>query len=209
MITRDAVYTAIIENLETANEELTSAKEELQSVNEELVTVNSELENKIDELTRYMARLDSLGDRDWAAKAKNELSDLYSSIPDTNRQKQYLLAAVSDFVALGRNKMACETLGKLGVPVVEIDAEEQWELHASEVAARIDAEDRKLVQVGDKRYWYFTKTIRIADVDHPVRLVILWERKNGKDPVKMLITNRPIWEVEAFIRDHYNHGSGR
>ena len=69
---------------------------------------------RIDELTRYMARLDSLGDREWAARAKNDLSDLYSNIPDTNRQRQYLGAAVADFVALGRNKMACETLGKLG-----------------------------------------------------------------------------------------------
>lgn len=64
------------------------------------------------------------------------------------------------------------------------------ELHAAEVAARIAPDDRRPVQVGEKRYWYFTKTIRMSEVDHPVRLVILWERKNDKQPVKMLITNR-------------------
>lgn len=74
------------------------------------------------------------------------------------------------------------------------------ELHASELAARIGADDRKLVQVGDNRYWYFTKTIRIAEVDHLVRLVMLWDRKNGKEPVKMLITNRTFWDVTRILR---------
>lgn len=82
------------------------------------------------------------------------------------------------------------------------------ERHASEVAALIDADDRKLVQIGDKRYWYFTKTIRISDVDHPVRLVILWERKNGKDPVKMLITNRTLWEVTRILRVYRHRWTG-
>lgn len=82
------------------------------------------------------------------------------------------------------------------------------ELHASEVATLIDADDRKLVQVGDSRYWYFTKTIRISEVDHPVRLVILWDRKNGKEPVKMLITNRTFWDVTRILRVYRHRWTG-
>lgn len=80
--------------------------------------------------------------------------------------------------------------------------------HASEVAAQIDADLRQPVQVGTQQYWYFTKTIRIPDVNHPVRLVILWERQNGKEPVKMLITNRTIWEVTRIVRVYRHRWTG-
>jgi hypothetical protein len=82
------------------------------------------------------------------------------------------------------------------------------ELHAAEVAALIAPDARRPVQVGDNRYWYFTKTIRISDVDHPVRLVILWDRKNGKAPVKMLITNRTVWEVTRILRVYRHRWTG-
>jgi hypothetical protein len=82
------------------------------------------------------------------------------------------------------------------------------EMHAADVAALVSSAERQLVQVGDNRYWYFTKTIRIADVDHPVRLVILWDRKNGKDPVKMLITNRTVWEVTRILRVYRHRWTG-
>lgn len=64
------------------------------------------------------------------------------------------------------------------------------ELKASEVAALIPPEDRKLVEINGERQWYFTKTIRIPEANHPVRLVILWKHKQDKEPVKILITNR-------------------
>lgn len=74
------------------------------------------------------------------------------------------------------------------------------QMRASEVVAAIGPESRKPVQVGEDRQWYFTKSMRIPDVDHPVRLVILWERKNGKEAVKMLVTNRTFWEVTRILR---------
>jgi hypothetical protein len=82
------------------------------------------------------------------------------------------------------------------------------EMHAADVAALIAPDDRRPVQAGEKRYWYFTKTIRIPEVDHPVRLVILWERKNGKEPVKMLITNRTFWEVTRILRVYRHRWTG-
>jgi hypothetical protein len=74
------------------------------------------------------------------------------------------------------------------------------ELKASELAAQIGPESRKPVLINGKRQWYFTKTIRIPKVDHRVRIVILWKRKNGKEPIKILITNRVHWEVTRILR---------
>jgi hypothetical protein len=73
------------------------------------------------------------------------------------------------------------------------------EMKASEFAANIPAEDRKPVQIGDKPQWYLTVSVRIPEVNHPVRLVILWDRKNGKEAVKMLVTNRTQWEITRIL----------
>ena len=79
---------------------------------------------------------------------------------------------------------------------------------AAEVAASIPVEARKAVQIGEERQWYFTKTIRIPTVDHPVRLVILWDRKNGADPVKMLLTNKTFWEITRILRVYRKRWTG-
>jgi hypothetical protein len=73
-------------------------------------------------------------------------------------------------------------------------------IKAEEVAALIGPEDRKPVAIGDRRQWYFTKSIRIPDVDHPVRIVILWDRWNSACPGKILVTNRTHWEISRILR---------
>ena len=53
----------------------------------------------------------------------------------------------------------------------------EWQgriLKASELAASIPAADRKEMRIGDRRQWYFTVTVRIPEVKHKVRIVILW-----------------------------------
>lgn len=82
------------------------------------------------------------------------------------------------------------------------------EMKASEVAAQIDAESRKLVTIGEQKYWYFTKTLHIPQVDHPVRLVILWERKNGAEPVKIMVTNRVYWEISRILNVYRKRWTG-
>jgi len=74
------------------------------------------------------------------------------------------------------------------------------EMKASALAAQITPEMRKAVQIGDKQQWYFTVSLRIPEVNHAVRIVILWDRKNGKEPVKMVITNHTHWEVTRILR---------
>jgi hypothetical protein len=55
-------------------------------------------------------------------------------------------------------------------------------LRAEEVAAQIPVADRKKVTIGERTQWYFTKKIWLPDYTHAVRIVILWERWNGKAP---------------------------
>ena len=49
------------------------------------------------------------------------------------------------------------------------------ELRATEMAAQIGPEARKKSQMGDPTPCYFTKTIWLPEVNHAVRVVILWE----------------------------------
>ena len=74
------------------------------------------------------------------------------------------------------------------------------EMKAEGVAARVGPADRKAVEVGGKKQWYFTKSVRIEGVGHPVRLLILWEGKNDAKPRKILVTNRTHWEVSRILR---------
>jgi len=73
-------------------------------------------------------------------------------------------------------------------------------LKAEELAAQIGPQDRKPLMIGDQKQWYFTKSVRIPDVKHPVRLVILWAQRNDSKPRKILVTNRTYWEVTRIVR---------
>ena len=82
------------------------------------------------------------------------------------------------------------------------------QMSAAELASQIGAEHRKMVETGEERQWYFTKTVRLPEVDHPVRIVILWERKNGVEAVKMLVTNRTNWEITRILRVYRRRWTG-
>ncbi len=71
-------------------------------------------EEALEKHTRYARIFASLGDSAWVAMANLHMSDAYERLGDYERQKQYLIAACSEFRKLGENKMACETLGRLG-----------------------------------------------------------------------------------------------
>ncbi len=73
-------------------------------------------------------------------------------------------------------------------------------LKAEELAAQIGPEFRKPVDIGDDRQWYFTKSIHIPDVDHPVRIVILWASRKDTKARKILVCNRTYWEVSRILR---------
>jgi DDE superfamily endonuclease len=72
-------------------------------------------------------------------------------------------------------------------------------LKATELAAEIPFDDRKELRRGDKRQWYFTCTVHIPNVNHKVRIVILWKHKRDAEPCKVLVTNRIQWEVSRIL----------
>ena len=82
------------------------------------------------------------------------------------------------------------------------------EIKADQLAAQIAPADRKPIDVDGKKQWYFTKSVRIPGVDHRVRIVILWSRRNGKTARKILITNRTHWEVGRILRVYRHRWRG-
>ncbi len=73
------------------------------------------------------------------------------------------------------------------------------EMKTSEMAELIPAQDRKSMQRGEETQWYFTVSIRIPNVNHKVRILVIWERRNGKEPVKVLVSNRTNWEATRML----------
>jgi len=82
------------------------------------------------------------------------------------------------------------------------------ELKAEALAASIPRESRKKLRRGDRRQWYFTCTIRIPQVNHKVRIVILWNNRRDKRPCKILITNRVTWEVCRILQVYRHRWTG-
>jgi hypothetical protein len=64
-----------------------------------------------------------------------------------------------------------------------------------DVARHIPWSAKQPIRVGTTRYWYFSKRMRIADVDHPVRVVLFWHEREGRDASKALVSNRLFWEA--------------
>ena len=81
-------------------------------------------------------------------------------------------------------------------------------LKASELAAEIGPESRKPMQEGEKKQWYFTCTLRIPDVKHKVRIVILWPSKDAASPRIILVTNRVRWEVTRVVGVYRHRWTG-
>ena len=81
-------------------------------------------------------------------------------------------------------------------------------IKANDLAASIPGSDRKEMRIGDKRQWYFTVTVRIPDVNHKVRIVIIWRYRNDDQPCKILVTNRITWEASRIVRVYRDRWTG-
>ncbi len=64
------------------------------------------------------------------------------------------------------------------------------------------------MRIGDKRQWYFTATMRIPDVNHKVRIVVIWKYRNDGEACKILVTNRITWEVSRIVRVYRHRWTG-
>ena len=73
------------------------------------------------------------------------------------------------------------------------------EIKAEALAGQIPPEDRKALMLNGSRQYYFTKSIRIPEVNHPVRIVILWAKREDQAAKKILVCNRTHWEVTRIL----------
>jgi DDE superfamily endonuclease len=67
------------------------------------------------------------------------------------------------------------------------------------VARQIPWAAKKPVRMGQRRYWYFSKQMRIPDVDHPVRVVLFWKARGDQEASQALVSNRLGWEVIRMV----------
>jgi hypothetical protein len=81
-------------------------------------------------------------------------------------------------------------------------------IRVDEFAATIAREDRQELRRGDERQWYFTTTVRLPQVKHPVRIVCLWRNRRDGQPAKVLITNRTRWEVNRILKTYRSRWTG-
>ena len=97
------------------------------------------------------------------------------------------------------------------VGVLKSNRKLEWKgqiVKASDLAASILPQDRKELRIGDERQWYFTVTVRIPDVKHKVRIVVLWKHKRDDQLCKILVTNRITWEVTRIVRVYQQRWTG-
>ena len=73
-------------------------------------------------------------------------------------------------------------------------------IRSDEFAATITRERRRELRRGDARQWYYTTTVRLPQVTHPVRVLIIWRNRRDPEPAKILITNRTRWEVNRILK---------
>jgi hypothetical protein len=48
------------------------------------------------------------------------------------------------------------------------------------IARHLLPASRKQITVGGRTQWYFTKSIRLPKVSHPVRIVVLWDSERAR-----------------------------
>jgi hypothetical protein len=81
-------------------------------------------------------------------------------------------------------------------------------IRVDEFAATIAREGRKESRHGDDRQWYFTTTVRLPQVKHPVRIVLIWHNRRDKTLAKVLVTNRTHWEIKRILQTYRNRWTG-
>ena len=78
----------------------------------------------------------------------------------------------------------------------------------TKMAEGIASCDKKEIRRGDKRQWYFTVTIKIPNVNHKVRALIIWDKRRDAKPKKVLVTNRTNWEAKRIVMTYRNRWTG-
>ena len=81
-------------------------------------------------------------------------------------------------------------------------------MRTDEFAASIPRDRRRELRCGDARQWYYTTTVRLPQVKHPVRIVLIWNNRRDRQLAKVLITNRTRWEVKRILKTYRYRWTG-
>ena len=81
-------------------------------------------------------------------------------------------------------------------------------IRADEFAASIPREQRRELRRGDARQWFYTTTVRLPQVKHPVRIVLIWHNRRDKSVAKVLVTNRTRWEINRILKTYRHRWTG-
>jgi len=76
------------------------------------------------------------------------------------------------------------------------------------LAARLAPELRKRLRAGDNEQWDFTGTLRLPDVKHTVRLVLLGKERAETQARIMRVTNRVSGEASRVVRSYRDRWTG-
>ena len=76
------------------------------------------------------------------------------------------------------------------------------------VARQMPWQAKKPIRVGNRRYWYFSKQMRIPDLTHPVRIVLFWKERDDAEASKALVSNRLTWEVIRMVLVYRHRWTG-
>jgi hypothetical protein len=76
------------------------------------------------------------------------------------------------------------------------------------VARQIPWQAKKPIRVGTRRYWYFSKQMRMPDLTHPVRIVLFWKERDDAEASKALVSNRLWWEVMRMVLVYRHRWTG-
>ena len=82
------------------------------------------------------------------------------------------------------------------------------QMKAGELAKSIAAAVRKPMQHGERKQWYFTCTLRIPDVKHKVRILIIWQKQSDEQAWIILVSNRLQWEASRMVRAYRHRWTG-
>jgi hypothetical protein len=82
------------------------------------------------------------------------------------------------------------------------------EVLASEWVKQLRPWTRTKTMVDGKPQWFFTKSIRLPNVKHSVRIVVLWKHRDDIEAVKILVTNRTYWEVHRILKSYRKRWTG-
>jgi hypothetical protein len=81
-------------------------------------------------------------------------------------------------------------------------------IRADEYAVAIPRAERRELRRGAQRQWYATAVVRLPQVTHPVRIVLLWKHRRDAAITKVLVTNRTGWEITHILKTYRQRWTG-